>query len=154
MIITLVFEKNANFFAENWGKSQKIVIITSTPWSHWTRETFRRIWKRNQLFHKYNRPHDFMGPYFYSFLQRARTKKVSQSCTHGEVKHWTNFLNVNSPLGVNFDPLGIGEASHHEWRWALGELLFTPKFFSRGSQVHPEEWTNGYMSTSLHIASS
>jgi hypothetical protein len=27
----LVFEKNANFFAENWEKSQKIVIITSTP---------------------------------------------------------------------------------------------------------------------------
>jgi hypothetical protein len=25
------FWKNANFFAENWGKSQKIVIITSTP---------------------------------------------------------------------------------------------------------------------------
>jgi hypothetical protein len=31
MIITLVFEKNANFFAENCRKSQKIVIITSTP---------------------------------------------------------------------------------------------------------------------------
>jgi hypothetical protein len=30
-IITLVFEKNANFFAENLQKSQKIVIITSTP---------------------------------------------------------------------------------------------------------------------------
>jgi hypothetical protein len=27
----MVFEKNANFFAENWRKSQKIVIITSTP---------------------------------------------------------------------------------------------------------------------------
>jgi hypothetical protein len=31
LIITLVFEKNANFFAENWQKSQKKVIITSTP---------------------------------------------------------------------------------------------------------------------------
>jgi hypothetical protein len=31
VIITLVFEKNANFFAENWQKSQKIVIKTSTP---------------------------------------------------------------------------------------------------------------------------
>jgi hypothetical protein len=31
VIITLVFEKNTNFFAENWQKSQKIVIITSTP---------------------------------------------------------------------------------------------------------------------------
>jgi hypothetical protein len=29
LIITLVFEKNANFFAENYQKSQKIVIITS-----------------------------------------------------------------------------------------------------------------------------
>jgi hypothetical protein len=31
LITTLVFEKNANFFAENWQKSQKIVMITSTP---------------------------------------------------------------------------------------------------------------------------
>jgi hypothetical protein len=31
LIITLVFEKNSNFFAENRQKSQKIVIITSTP---------------------------------------------------------------------------------------------------------------------------
>jgi hypothetical protein len=30
-IITLGFEKNANFSAKNWQKSQKIVIITSTP---------------------------------------------------------------------------------------------------------------------------
>jgi hypothetical protein len=25
------WKKNANFFAENWQKSQKITIITSTP---------------------------------------------------------------------------------------------------------------------------
>jgi hypothetical protein len=31
LIITLVFEKNANFFGENGRKLQKIVIITSTP---------------------------------------------------------------------------------------------------------------------------
>jgi hypothetical protein len=31
LIITLVFDKNANFIAENWQKSQKIVIIASTP---------------------------------------------------------------------------------------------------------------------------
>jgi hypothetical protein len=31
VIITSVFEKIAIFFAENWQKSQKIVIITSTP---------------------------------------------------------------------------------------------------------------------------
>jgi hypothetical protein len=30
-IITSFFEKNANFFAENCRKLQKIVIITSTP---------------------------------------------------------------------------------------------------------------------------
>jgi hypothetical protein len=30
-IITLVFEKNAILFAKNWQKTQKIVIITSTP---------------------------------------------------------------------------------------------------------------------------
>jgi hypothetical protein len=34
LIITLVFEKNAIFFAENCRKSQKIVIITSTPALH------------------------------------------------------------------------------------------------------------------------
>jgi hypothetical protein len=27
----LVLEKNANFFAENWQKTHKFVIITSTP---------------------------------------------------------------------------------------------------------------------------
>jgi hypothetical protein len=31
LIITLVLEKNANFFAENCQKLQKIVIITSVP---------------------------------------------------------------------------------------------------------------------------
>jgi hypothetical protein len=31
LIITLVFEKNAHLFAENWQKSQKNDIITSTP---------------------------------------------------------------------------------------------------------------------------
>jgi hypothetical protein len=31
LIITLVLEKNANFFTENCQKSQKIVIITSVP---------------------------------------------------------------------------------------------------------------------------
>jgi hypothetical protein len=30
-IIPLFLRKNANFFAENWQKSRKIVIITSTP---------------------------------------------------------------------------------------------------------------------------
>jgi hypothetical protein len=36
LIITLVFEKNANFFAQNRQNSQKIAIITSTPESFFT----------------------------------------------------------------------------------------------------------------------
>jgi hypothetical protein len=40
LIITLVFEKNANFFAENWQKSQKFVIITSTPGAYPTKYDF------------------------------------------------------------------------------------------------------------------
>jgi hypothetical protein len=31
VIITLVFDKKRQFFAENWQKSQKIVTITSVP---------------------------------------------------------------------------------------------------------------------------
>jgi hypothetical protein len=31
LITTLVFEKKRHFFAENWQKSQKIVITTSIP---------------------------------------------------------------------------------------------------------------------------
>jgi hypothetical protein len=31
LIITLVFDKNANFFSENSQKSQKTAIIASTP---------------------------------------------------------------------------------------------------------------------------
>jgi hypothetical protein len=45
LILTLVFEKNANFFAENWPKSQKIVIITSTP----GRNRVRRVSKTVKL---------------------------------------------------------------------------------------------------------
>jgi hypothetical protein len=42
VIITLFFEKNANFFAENCRKSQKIVIITSTPGHTVERSSHRR----------------------------------------------------------------------------------------------------------------
>jgi hypothetical protein len=49
----LVFEKNANFFAENWQKSQKNVIITSTPghpdvklgWTRIRRKGIRRFFE-------------------------------------------------------------------------------------------------------------
>jgi hypothetical protein len=36
VIITLVIEKNAKYFAENWPKSQKIVNVTSTPGTNTT----------------------------------------------------------------------------------------------------------------------
>jgi hypothetical protein len=39
MIITLVFKKTANIFVENWGKSQKIALITSTPGRNGVRES-------------------------------------------------------------------------------------------------------------------
>jgi hypothetical protein len=40
------WKKNANFFTENWRKSQKIVIITSTPgkiWQPWTGVLWRSL---------------------------------------------------------------------------------------------------------------
>jgi hypothetical protein len=40
-ITTLDFDKNANLFAENWQKSQKIAIITSTPGSRRRKSTGR-----------------------------------------------------------------------------------------------------------------
>jgi hypothetical protein len=42
LIITLVFEQNANFYAENCRKSQKIVSITSTPGNDFTKLYFGR----------------------------------------------------------------------------------------------------------------
>jgi hypothetical protein len=50
LIIKLIFEKNANFFAENCRKSQKIVIITSTP-GHpaWKRSSKKLVWKKAKL---------------------------------------------------------------------------------------------------------
>jgi hypothetical protein len=47
LIVTLVFVKNANFFAKNCRKSQKILIITSTPESV-LENSFRR-YLRSQL---------------------------------------------------------------------------------------------------------
>jgi hypothetical protein len=44
LIITLVFEKNANFFAQNCQKSQKIVIITSVPGDQRYENDFRQFW--------------------------------------------------------------------------------------------------------------
>jgi hypothetical protein len=45
LIIALVFEKIANFFAENCRKSPKIVIITSTPdWASFRAMGDRLLW--------------------------------------------------------------------------------------------------------------
>jgi hypothetical protein len=53
LIITSVFEKNANFFAENCQKSQKIVIITSVPGlpsqcPHFSSVHFMKVKKSNR----------------------------------------------------------------------------------------------------------
>jgi hypothetical protein len=51
-MVTLVFDKNANFFAENCQKSQKIVIITSTPdWANFRLSGKRLRW--GGFFEKY-----------------------------------------------------------------------------------------------------
>jgi hypothetical protein len=42
-IITLVFEKNSNFFAENGQKSQKIVIITSVPGLRFSGDVAKKV---------------------------------------------------------------------------------------------------------------
>jgi hypothetical protein len=43
LIITLVFEKNANIFAENCQKSQKFVIITSVPGHTGSAKLFQNV---------------------------------------------------------------------------------------------------------------
>jgi hypothetical protein len=53
LIITLVFENNAKYFAENWQKSQKIVIITSTPG-----QSQSEIWKNRTHFRTHFRVND------------------------------------------------------------------------------------------------
>jgi hypothetical protein len=50
VITALVFEKNVNFFAENCQKSQKIVIIASTPDRNSNR--IRSCYRRKLLFRK------------------------------------------------------------------------------------------------------
>jgi hypothetical protein len=54
LIITLVFEKNANLFAENWQKLQKIVIITSTPGHRGKQPDFADSWSLLKYFGKCN----------------------------------------------------------------------------------------------------
>jgi hypothetical protein len=53
LIITLDYEKNATFFAKNWQKSQKIVIITSTSdwaiFAHLAIVYFRHFMKITKL---------------------------------------------------------------------------------------------------------
>jgi hypothetical protein len=57
MIITLVFKKNANVFAENWQKSRKIVIITSTDAATRNqRAVFKEGYADTLLLHKLQGP--------------------------------------------------------------------------------------------------
>jgi hypothetical protein len=59
LIITLVFKKNANFLAENWEKSQKIVIITSSPdWPNFRLLDSCLLWT---VFCKLNKYPKFIG---------------------------------------------------------------------------------------------
>jgi hypothetical protein len=58
VIVTLVFEKNANFFAENWQKSQKFVIITLTP-----------VFNGKQIY-------QFVGAEIYRFSLRTIRRKL------------------------------------------------------------------------------
>jgi hypothetical protein len=41
MITTMGFHKRGHFFAENWPKSPKIVILTLTPWAFFVANLFR-----------------------------------------------------------------------------------------------------------------
>jgi hypothetical protein len=53
LIITLVFEKNASFFAENCRKSQKIEIITLTPdWANFRPMIDHLLWAVTCQFQK------------------------------------------------------------------------------------------------------
>jgi hypothetical protein len=51
LIITIVFEKSANFYAENCQKSKKIVIITSTPdfAKYWEIDFFGQLWNVTEV---------------------------------------------------------------------------------------------------------
>jgi hypothetical protein len=53
LIITLVLTKNANFFAENWETSQKIVFITSTS-GHFNCTLFFSFTKIEYVFSAHN----------------------------------------------------------------------------------------------------
>jgi hypothetical protein len=74
LIITLVFEKHANFFAENWRKSPKIVIITSTP--DFESKLFLRlgqpIWRRLKVEKKGNLYCFSAVALFYPFLLNVK----------------------------------------------------------------------------------
>jgi hypothetical protein len=69
LIITLVFEKNANFFVENWQKLQKIVIITSTPDLNFRR--FSPILAKNGVFTKANVTVPFLNKLYSSIFNKT-----------------------------------------------------------------------------------
>jgi hypothetical protein len=82
MIITLVFKKNANFFSENWEKSQKIVIITSTPGIFWFSFNFSWLFcwataaTQGLLFHKVTQASWGANPGSFVFRLFSRRSKA------------------------------------------------------------------------------
>jgi hypothetical protein len=85
LIITLDFEKNANFFAENLQKSQKIVIITSTHGHPYLKPTFLHI-KPSYFFQSGDRKFDRRPKKFDSnFFGSCRRELDLQNGKRGRV---------------------------------------------------------------------
>jgi hypothetical protein len=80
LIIALVFEKNANFFAENWQKSQKIVIITSTP-GHPGLYAASMRWIIQKIFDSFRNGHCSRRGYYLGFSEKLNDKHL-QSINH------------------------------------------------------------------------
>jgi hypothetical protein len=95
LIITLLFKKNANFFAENWRNSQKIEIMTSTtaPISTAKDDT--------------TGPH-LQGPSIHTFYRQGMrlklAKKISFVCQHRLrlTRACLLFLSIDREMGRKF----------------------------------------------------
>jgi hypothetical protein len=95
LIITLVFKKNAKFLVENWEKSQKIVIITSTPGTHVPKFSHRfdayvvgmQTHDHNIWFVLLSLEYVFWRGTYYALLPVS--KLPLQKCTYIDIKKWT-----------------------------------------------------------------
>jgi hypothetical protein len=100
--ITLVFEKSANFFAENCRKSQKIVIITSTPGVWQCFSMFTEMYKQGQL--RWHKEHLFN---YYNtlstpdgFLKKGLTDRKWRFRLFGQGCQMVYFLTRNPNFGI------------------------------------------------------